>query len=300
MQAFSGSFRKDLQWKRGPLAQDAFNGKKVAVIGGTNGIGRALARALVAKGAEVLVVGRTFRDQGLPHLRFIEADLTKMKVASRIARELPAEALDMLIFTTGVMAGKQRSATPEGIELDLAVSYLNRFVMVREMAQRLGKNRGDGKSKPRVFIWGFPGTNQKGNLDDFNSERSYSAMTAHSNTVIGNEALVLDGAVRYPHVNFYGLNPGLIKSSIRTGVLGEGSFVLKLTEMLIGALFPSADQYAERILPLLASPDIEAYSGAMFGRRGAPILASRSLSQELYLQKVIEESEKLSRKALLQ
>ena len=296
MQAISGTLRKDLQWERGPLAQDAFSGKKVAVIGGTNGIGRALARALVAKGAEVLVVGRTFRDHDFPRLRFVQGDLTRMKDALRIAQELPAETLDMLLLTTGIMAGKQRSTSPEGIELDMAVSYLSRFVLVREIAARLGRNRD---AKPRVFVWGFPGTNQKGNIEDFNSESSYSMIAAHSNTVIGNEALVLDSAVRYPNVNFYGMNPGLIKSGIRAGVLGEGSLIFNLAEVVIGALFQSADEYAEKILPLLASPDIEAHSGTMFGRHGDPILASSSLSNESYLQKVIEESEKLSKKALL-
>ena len=187
----------------------------------------------------------------------------------------------------------------EGIELDMAVSCLSRFVMVREMAERLGKNRSAGKSKPRVFIIGLPGSNQKGNPDDFNSEGSYSLLTAHSNTVIGNEALVLDGAVRYPKVNFYRLSPGIIKSGITTGTLGDGSFLFKLQQMLVGALFQSADEYAERILPLLVSPDIEDYSGAMFGRHGDPIHASSSRLQKPYLQRVIEESEKLAKKALV-
>jgi NAD(P)-dependent dehydrogenase (short-subunit alcohol dehydrogenase family) len=37
----------------------------MAMIGGTNGIGRALARLFTANGADVVVVGRTFRDQAL-------------------------------------------------------------------------------------------------------------------------------------------------------------------------------------------------------------------------------------------
>ena len=68
---------------------------------------------------------------------------------------------------------------------------------------------------------GFPGADQTGSIDDFNSERTYSLMTAHSNTVVGNEALVLDAAARYPALNAYGLNPSLIKSNIRAAVLGD-------------------------------------------------------------------------------
>ena len=70
MSAF-GSARKDFQWIRRPLTADALSGDKIAVIGGTNGIGRALARALAMKGAEVWVVGRKFRDHDLPRAHFI-------------------------------------------------------------------------------------------------------------------------------------------------------------------------------------------------------------------------------------
>lgn len=297
MKAFSGIRRKDIQWKREPLTVNALSGKKVAIIGGTNGIGRALALAMSSKGADVLVVGRTFRDSGNPRLSFMQADLTLMQDARRVAHALPAETLDMLIFTTGIMAGKQRAVSAEGIELDLAVSYLNRFVMIREIGERLGKDRSQPDLKPRVFVWGFPGTNQKGNLADFNSEDSYSIMAAHSNTVIGNEALVLDSAARFPKINFYGMNPGLMKSNIRSNTLGEGSLGLKITEILIGALFPSVEQYSERILPLILSHDIENYSGAMFNKQGDAIHASEYLSQRERLKNVIEQSERLATRA---
>ena len=62
------------------------------MIGGTNGMGRALARLFAAKGAEVVVVGRTFRDQGVERLSFISADLSEMKQAQRVGQELSAES----------------------------------------------------------------------------------------------------------------------------------------------------------------------------------------------------------------
>ena len=131
----NGIRRRDIQWERKPLAPGVLTGKKMAVIGGTNGIGRALARTFAAKGAEVVVVGRTFRDADIARLRFIAADLSQMKQARRVAEELPVEPLDTLILTTGTGAGKQREVSPEGIELDLAVSYLSRFVIVRDVAE---------------------------------------------------------------------------------------------------------------------------------------------------------------------
>jgi NAD(P)-dependent dehydrogenase (short-subunit alcohol dehydrogenase family) len=50
--------RKDLAWSRRKLAKDPLGGMNVAVVGGTNAIGRALAPAIAAGEATALVVGR--------------------------------------------------------------------------------------------------------------------------------------------------------------------------------------------------------------------------------------------------
>lgn len=148
-------------------------GLNAAVVGGTGGLGREMARLLAECGAGVTVVGRTFRDRRVARLTFVEADLTLMREARRIAGVLPAETLDLLVFTTGIFAGPERQETPEGIERDLAVSYLNRVVMLREMAPRLGTARADQSRKPRVFVMGFPGTGPLGTPDDLNGEKTY-------------------------------------------------------------------------------------------------------------------------------
>ncbi|MDH3292566.1 MAG: SDR family NAD(P)-dependent oxidoreductase [Gemmatimonadota bacterium] len=106
-----GTIRGDFTWTR-RLAKDALRGMKAAVVGGTNGIGRALARAIVARGADVLVVGRTFRDPDVPGLSFLQADLSSLKSARSVAQELPAETLDLVVMTQGIVARRQRLTTP--------------------------------------------------------------------------------------------------------------------------------------------------------------------------------------------
>jgi NAD(P)-dependent dehydrogenase (short-subunit alcohol dehydrogenase family) len=277
--SFSGVPRSDLKVEQVSSASLDLKGQKVAVVGGTGGIGRALARVLSGRGAQVTVVGQTFRDQGAPGLSFLKADLNLMREARRVARELPAEELDLLVFTTGIMAATKREETAEGIERDLAVSYLSRLAMVRELGPRLGKARPATARKPRVFVMGFPGTGQKANTEDLNSEKVYQAMATHMYTVAGNEALVLDSVGRYPNANFFGLNPGLIKSNIRSNFLGgEGSFKHRLVEGLIGLVMISAERYAERIAPVLVAPQLEQHSGAMFNQKGSAILASPELN----------------------
>jgi NAD(P)-dependent dehydrogenase (short-subunit alcohol dehydrogenase family) len=120
---FRGRPRKDLIRHHGALAERALEGMNIAIVGGTNGIGRALASAVLAKGAKVKVVGRTFRDAPTSGPSFVAADLGSMAAARRVAQDLSASSLDILVFTNGVMAGRQRRVTSEGIEYDLAVSY---------------------------------------------------------------------------------------------------------------------------------------------------------------------------------
>lgn len=95
-----------------------------------------------AKGNELSVANRwaiTFRDSDASGIEFIKADLSLMREAQRIAALLPAETLDLVIFTTGILAAPKRLETAEGIERDMAVSYLSRLVIVREIAPRLGR-----------------------------------------------------------------------------------------------------------------------------------------------------------------
>lgn len=283
---------KFVTWRR-PDSLPGFEGWRVAVVGGTGGIGRALSRLLASFGARVWVVGQTFRDAGTPRIEFIKADLSLMSDAERVATVLPAETLDLVIFTTGIFAAPERQETVEGIERDLAVSYLSRLVVLNGIAPRLGKARsGATTSKPRVFVMGYPGNGQVGTPDDLNAERAYKAMSAHMNTVAGNEALVLDAAKRYPHATFFGLNPGLIKTNIRDNFFGKDTLKSRIAETLIGWLTPDADAYAERIAPLLATPDIEMDSGTMFNRKGNAIPSSPGLTDE-HVQKFMGASEAL-------
>ena len=288
---------KNFKWSRADAARPDFKGLKVAIVGGTGGIGRAFSRLLASRGASVLVVGQNFRDADMPGIEFIKADLSLMREAQRVARLLPAEELDLLIFTTGIMAGPTREVTGENIERDMAISYLSRLVIVREIGPRLGMRRPAALMKPRVFIMGFPGNSQAGALDDLNAEKSYGRWATHMNTVAGNEALVLDGAKRYPNANFFGLNPGFIKSNIRSNLFGGKTLLYRFIEWMTGLMASSAESYAERLTPLLVSADMEAHSGAMFDRKGQAILPTPKLTDGSYVTAFMAASEALVSRA---
>lgn len=293
---FAGRLREDFEWKPRSAAQLPIRGRKVAIIGGTGGLGRALALSIARHGGDVVVVGRTFRDAGVPNLTFLQADLDSMREARRVGQALSAE-VDTVVFTTGIIAAKKREETAEGLERDMAVSYLSRFVITRELAPRLVAQARTAGRRPRVFIMGFPGTDSKANVDDLMGEKRYSAMEVHMNTVVGNEVLVLDSAKRYPELDVFGLNPGLIKTDIRSNLLGAGSLKHRVVEWFIGLLSASPEDYAGRIVPLLFAPELEQRSGAMFNNKALAIHASKDLS-EAYVRDFTARAEALVERAV--
>jgi NAD(P)-dependent dehydrogenase (short-subunit alcohol dehydrogenase family) len=198
----------------------------------------------------------------------------------------------VVVFTTGILAAPRRETTAEGIERDIAISYLSRLAILRELAPRLRRS-----PRARVFVMGFPGTGQAGRVDDLNGETKYDAMDQHMTTVAGNEALVVDFARRHVDLGIYGLNPGLVKTDIRANFLGAGSLKHRLVETMIGLFTPSPERYAERTVPLLFAPELDGRTGAMFGAKGDPILPSPEMTPQ-HAAKLLAASETLLARAL--
>jgi NAD(P)-dependent dehydrogenase (short-subunit alcohol dehydrogenase family) len=244
-------------------------GRRIVAIGGTDGLGRAIARLAAERGAEVTVVGRTFRDPDVPRISFVRADLSSMAEARRLGATLPADP-DVVLLTNGILAPGTRQTTAEGLEVDTAVSYLSRVAVLDALLPRLRAPR------PRVFVMGFPGAGNLGDPSDLNAERTYRQMDVHMNTVAGNEALVLELA-RHPGIGAFGLNPGLVKTNIRANVFGEGTLTQRVAETLIGLFTPTPERYARTVLPILFAPELEARTGLHFNQKGKPILPTDGL-----------------------
>ncbi|MDT5320816.1 MAG: hypothetical protein QOD88_3338 [Mycobacterium sp.] len=273
--------------------------KRLLVIGGTNGLGRAIAGLAIAHGADVMVVGRTLRKfpEGQP--KFVRADLSLMADALRLGENLAVEDIDVALFTAGIIAAPTREETAEGIERDVAVSFLNRVALLKGLSGRQGIARPAGAPQPRVFVMGSPGSGQLGNPDDFNSEElKYKAMSAHANTIAGNEALALGANGMFPGPAYFGLAPGLIKTGIRENWMGrDGSVGYRLFEGAIGLFLQSPDEYARRVVPLLFTPELNGRTGILFNRKGRPTSPSKGFDAA-YVARVMSATNQLLTRAL--
>ena len=90
---------------------------------------------------------------------------------------------------------------------------------------------------------------------------------------------------------------GLVKTSIRSNLMGAGSLKHRMVEGLIGLFTPTPEQYAARIAPLLVAPELAGRSGAMFGKKGTAILPSEGFDAA-YVERVIAGLDALLERAM--
>jgi NAD(P)-dependent dehydrogenase (short-subunit alcohol dehydrogenase family) len=283
-----------VRYARIPIASLKLAGKKVVIVGGTDGLGRAIAQAAAARGAKVTVAGRTFRDAGVAGIDFVRADLATVREAAALGAALAGRAgdIDVLIFTTGIIPGPKKVVTSEGIEIDMAVSALSRAVVLKHVAPSM-------KSGSRIFVMGFPGAGQKGDPTDLNSDKRYEGVLGwtHMQTVAVNEALVHHWAAKLKGagVGVYGLNPGLIRTNIRADAM-KGCFAAFI-EGCIGCCFISPDKYALNVLQILAAPELASHTGAVFSQDGGAALPTPEMKNAAHLAEMVKAVDALQARA---
>ena len=124
----------------------------ILVTGSTDGIGRATARELALRGAEVILHGRDAvkgekvlhelkNATGSNRLSLLTADFSEQKNVRCLAAEISEgyERLDVLINNAGT-GKKTRILTADGIETTFAVNYLAPFLLTRLLLPLLEKS----------------------------------------------------------------------------------------------------------------------------------------------------------------
>jgi len=274
----NGTVRTDISFATVSDAekQTAFANKRVAIVGGTAGIGLAIANALAQRGAQVTIVGRSAPKEIGTGISHIAADVATLQGVVELVPKLDAAALDYLLFTVGIIPPAQRQVTADGIEIDLAVSYLSRFHILKQIAGQL-------KTGSVIGIWGFPGGHIEASLDDLNGERNYQQWPQHMKTIVANEALARWTTQDHPGLHIVAFNPGMIKTDIRSKLYAGwyfGGFLGRMIETMVGWFTISPERYAEQaVLAVLAQPQLPAH--VVVNQQGQPIEGNTYLTAEL-------------------
>jgi NAD(P)-dependent dehydrogenase (short-subunit alcohol dehydrogenase family) len=233
----------------------------VVLTGATRGIGRAAAVELARQGAELAVVGReearvrevaqeAAAAGGAPVHEYV-ADLTLMSEVRRLAEEIRGrhEHIDVLANNAGALFA-QRRETSEGFERTLALNHLAPFLLTNLLRDRLVGGRvvttaSDAHESGRL------------DLDDLQSERSYSAMRVYGTSKLCNILFTRELARRAPELHANCFHPGVV----RTGFGKNENGIWKILTTLGAPFFRSPERGARSLVWLALSDRAAGLSG---------------------------------------
>jgi retinol dehydrogenase-12 len=228
----------------------------VLLTGATRGIGQAAAIELAQQGVEVALVGReaerveaVAREAravgGGAEVHEHVADLTLMAEVRMLAEEVREryEHIDVLANNAGALFAS-RKQTSEGLECTFALNHLAPFLLTSLLRDRLEGGRvvttaSDAHKSGRL------------DLDDLQSEKSYSAMRVYGTSKLCNILFTRELAKRAPELHANCFHPGVV----RTGFGKNDNGIWKVLTTLGGPFFRSPQRGARSLVWLSTSSE---------------------------------------------
>jgi NAD(P)-dependent dehydrogenase (short-subunit alcohol dehydrogenase family) len=264
------------------------------IIGGTKGIGRATAQAIVKEGATVVVVGRS-KDAGAelvktlgPSVTFLQADISLMSEVRRVAEEFKKlhSRLDILIHSADVTYFK-RHETPEGLETTFATNYLSRFLLNGLLLDML---KASGSA--RVIHVAAAGLPFKLNLAQIPPKGS--SFNGHNLGQAANDLYGLEFAeqLQGTGITVNILNPGMVDTDIRRNSMPR--WIAQSVETLFRSQMQTPEAFVEeRVLPLALSARFARDSGVLINMKGKAISEALLRYNKKLRQALWQKSERL-------
>ncbi|EFC39636.1 FabG domain-containing protein [Naegleria gruberi] len=163
--------------------------KQALCVGGTSGIGRALAIKLASQKINVSIMGRSeqagkeiieemqkLNPQG--KFEMISVDATLMKDIERVCEEYKKnhDRLDYCVLTQGIANMGARTETKEGLEFKLALHYYGRMLFIRQLQDLLRSTSKNSNVKVLSVL--SAGIHSYTHMDDLDLKQNYTLKNA--------------------------------------------------------------------------------------------------------------------------
>ena len=259
---------------------DEARSKNALVTGGTDGIGKEIARGLARSGHRVGVVGRDAQKgaqvaeeirqtSGNPNVEFFRADLSLMREANRLANEVASrwKGLDYLVHSAGVVRNRHE-LTEEGLESNFAVNYASRFALTQSLLP-LMKATGQPKVAARIVLISGAARNGTIYFDDVSLTSKFGLLRMIGQFCQANDVFTVEQARRlaanYEHrVTITCLKMGVVKTNIRNGPDFPWWMKALVPLVMDPLLGQTPEEAAESALKLLIADEYEGVTGALF------------------------------------
>jgi len=249
------------------------------VTGGTDGIGKEIARGLARAGCSVIIVGRD-REKGAGAERelreasgggdvtFLQADLSVVRGANRVADEIERRwsRLRYLVHSAGIVRGRYE-LTDDGIESNFAVNYVSRFALTSRLLPLL-LERGRPQAAARIVIVGGAAQDGTIHFENTNLMGRFSTLRAVDQFCAANDVFTVELARRLAtadlqrRVTIANLKVGVVKTNIRREFPTWMKWLVPLVaDPLLGQ---TPEEAAASGLALLLGAEHEGQSGGLF------------------------------------
>jgi NAD(P)-dependent dehydrogenase (short-subunit alcohol dehydrogenase family) len=231
----------------------------ILVTGATDGLGKRVAQELAARGATVLLHGRSperlqstleelRKETGSEKARSYLADLSSLAAVRDLAERILSkhDRLDVLVNNAGIIA-RERSESEYGYELTFAVNYLSHFLLTRLLLPLLMD------SAPARIVNVASAGQSPLDFSNLMLEHNYDAMKAYSQSKLAQIMFTFELAEQ------------LQGTGVAVNALHPASLMdTKMVQSTFGYTMSTVEEGTEAVVRLTVSQEVEGITSCYF------------------------------------
>jgi len=258
-------------------------GKTCVVTGANTGIGKAVAKEFVKRGARVLLACRDVNKGNecaadiRTKVKDADVDVYQLDLSSFASVRSCAESIegkesrvDVLVNNAGLMACPFQ-LSEDGIEMQFAVNHLGHFLFTNLLLNKMKntshqhKDNGGGGDARIIVVSSSLYKNASIDFENYNSEQFYKPNQAYGRSKLANLLFTGELSRRLPEgVTVNSMHPGVVWTSL--GRYRLKNFILRLLFAIPGYfLLRSAEEGAQTIVYMATDAHLRGVSGKYFG-----------------------------------